>query len=124
MLEGRHPLTAGLPQILLCTDGEVQVGENRLTKGAALFVDPEDGTTTLLTPERSIAVQRAIGSDVMMVMDQCIPSTSPHAIARAAMERTHRWAKRSLAARTGSPPAPTRRCSTRLSTSTAAQPSC
>jgi queuine tRNA-ribosyltransferase len=68
----------------------------------------EDGVTfgrELLTPERSIAMQRAIGSDIMMVLDQCIDSTSPHAVAREAMERTHRWAARSLAARGDSPQA-------------------
>jgi queuine tRNA-ribosyltransferase len=58
-----------------------------------------DGTRLLLTPERSIAMQRAIGSDIMMALDQCIPSTSSRAEARAAMELTHRWARRSLAAR-------------------------
>lgn len=52
-----------------------------------------------LTPERSIAMQRAIGADIMMVLDQCIASTSPYAHAVEAMERTHRWAARSLAAR-------------------------
>ncbi len=61
--------------------------------------NPADGASTLLTPERSIAVQRAIGSDIMMVLDQCVASTSSHAVARAAMDRTHRWARRSLAAR-------------------------
>lgn len=64
-----------------------------------------DGTRLLLTPERSIAMQRAIGSDIMMVLDQCIDSTSPHAQARAAMELTHRWARRSLRARGDSPQA-------------------
>ncbi|MEO8706316.1 MAG: tRNA-guanine transglycosylase, partial [Kofleriaceae bacterium] len=47
----------------------------------------------------SIAMQRAIGSDIMMVLDQCIAATSSHAEARAAMELTHRWAARSLVAR-------------------------
>jgi queuine tRNA-ribosyltransferase len=41
----------------------------------------------------------------MMVLDQCIPSTAEHREARAAMELTHRWAKRSLAARGDSPQA-------------------
>ncbi len=62
-----------------------------------------DGKLLLLTPERSIQMQRAIGSDVMMVLDQCIASTSSFAQARDAMELTHRWAKRSLAARGDSP---------------------
>ncbi len=57
------------------------------------------GRTVLLTPELSIAMQCAIGSDIMMVLDQCIASTSSHAEALAAMELTHRWAARSLAAR-------------------------
>ena len=61
------------------------------------------GTQHVLTPERSIEMQRAIGSDVMMVLDQCIASTSPPALARVAMDRTHAWAKRSLAARGDSP---------------------
>jgi queuine tRNA-ribosyltransferase len=53
-----------------------------------------------LTPERSIEVQTAIGSDVMMVLDVCLPSTAEPALVREAMDRTHRWALRSLAART------------------------
>jgi queuine tRNA-ribosyltransferase len=64
-----------------------------------------DGTILRLTPESSIAMQRAIGSDVMMVLDQCIPATSGHAQARAAMELTHRWARRSLRARGDGPQA-------------------
>ena len=45
-------------------------------------------------------MQKAIGSDIMMVLDQCIPSTAPLAQAEAAMEITHRWALvRSLEAR-------------------------
>jgi queuine tRNA-ribosyltransferase len=64
-----------------------------------------DGAKLLLTPEKSIAMQRAIGSDIMMVLDQCIESTAPHDAAKAAMELTHRWARRSLKARAGSPQA-------------------
>ena len=44
-------------------------------------------------------MQTAIGSDIMMVLDECIDSTADEATTRAAMERTHRWALRSLAAR-------------------------
>ena len=45
-------------------------------------------------------MQTAIGSDIMMVLDVCLNSTTDVAALRAAMERTHRWALRSLAART------------------------
>jgi queuine tRNA-ribosyltransferase len=58
-----------------------------------------DNRKHLLSPESSIAMQTAIGSDVMMVLDVCIDSTAPRPQIRAAMERTHRWALRSLAAR-------------------------
>ncbi len=71
----------------------------------AKFQSYVDGKMHLLSPEESIRVQRAIGSDIMMVLDQCIPSTSDHTTARKAMELTHRWAKRSLAARGDSPQA-------------------
>jgi queuine tRNA-ribosyltransferase len=53
----------------------------------------------LLTPELSIETQKAIGSDIMMALDQCVPGTADKAAARQAMELTHRWAGRSLAAR-------------------------
>ena len=51
-----------------------------------------------LTPERSIAMQRAIGSDIMMVLDQCIDSTSPHAD-RARRDGAHASLGASLARR-------------------------
>ncbi len=74
-----------------------------MAEQGAEFKNRTDGTKFLLTPERSIAMQCAIGSDIMMVLDQCINSTSAHAEALAAMELTHRWAARSLAARADSP---------------------
>jgi queuine tRNA-ribosyltransferase len=66
----------------------------------AVFQDVVDGPRLALTPERSIAMQRAIGADVMMVLDHCVGATSSVEETRDAMERTHRWARRSLAART------------------------
>jgi queuine tRNA-ribosyltransferase len=57
------------------------------------------GEPELLTPERSIAMQRALGSDIMMVLDRCIDSTSSHALAADAVEVTRAWALRSKAAR-------------------------
>lgn len=73
--------------------------ERAMHEEGAHFQSYVDGTTHLLSPESSIAMQRAIGSDIMMVLDQCIPSTAPYDQAEAAMELTHRWARRSLAAR-------------------------
>src|SRR4051794_37160958 len=70
-----------------------------MTEKGAVFQSYLDGQTILLSPEVSIETQKAIGSDIMMALDQCIPSTADEATARAAMEITHRWAARSLAAR-------------------------
>ncbi|MEO7412251.1 MAG: tRNA guanosine(34) transglycosylase Tgt [Opitutaceae bacterium] len=80
-------------------------GSRRMKEEGATFQSYVDGDVHLLSPETSIDMQKAIGSDIMMVLDQCIPSTAPHAEAEAAMELTHRWAKRSLAARGDSPQA-------------------
>jgi queuine tRNA-ribosyltransferase len=75
----------------------------RMDEEGARFQSYVDGRTHLLSPEASIGMQRAIGSDIMMVLDQCIPSTAGLEEARAAMELTHRWARRSLDAREDSP---------------------
>ncbi len=79
--------------------------ERRMNEEGARFKSYVDGTMHLLSPESSIAMQRDIGSDIMMVLDQCIPSTAPHDETEAAMHLTHRWAERSLKARGDSPQA-------------------
>jgi queuine tRNA-ribosyltransferase len=77
----------------------------QLTEEGARFQNYLDGRPILLTPEHSIEIQKAIGSDIMMVLDQCVPSLSGRTETEAAMHLTHRWAKRSLAARGDSPQA-------------------
>jgi queuine tRNA-ribosyltransferase len=52
-----------------------------------------------LTPATSVAAQLALGSDIGMVLDHCVPSTANYDDAYAAMERTHLWAAAILAAR-------------------------
>jgi len=74
-----------------------------ISEEGAVFQSYLDGRTILLSPETSIETQIAIGSDIMMVLDQCIPSTADEATARLALGVTHRWAARSLAARGDSP---------------------
>src|SRR6059058_1631401 len=54
-----------------------------------------DGSTHMLTPERSIEVQRLLGSDIVMAFDQLVPTTSSREDQREAMDRSMRWAKRS-----------------------------
>ncbi len=74
-----------------------------MSEAGAVFQSYLDGRTILLSPELSIETQIAIGSDIMMALDQCIASTADEASAREAVEVTHRWAARSLAARGDSP---------------------
>ena len=74
-----------------------------ITEQGALFRSFYDNSRQMLSPETSIAMQQAIGSDIMMVLDVCINSTTEEAGTKEAMERTHRWAVRSLAARDAVP---------------------
>ncbi len=74
-----------------------------MSEEGAVFQSYLDGQTILLSPELSIETQKAIGSDIMMALDQCIASTAEEAAARAAVRLTQRWAARSLAARGDSP---------------------
>ncbi|HEX9053049.1 MAG TPA: tRNA guanosine(34) transglycosylase Tgt [Anaeromyxobacter sp.] len=73
--------------------------DRTITEEGARFRSYVDGRPHVLSPERSIEAQTAIGSDVMMVLDVCLPSTAAPDAIREAMARTHRWALRSLAAR-------------------------
>lgn len=57
-----------------------------------------DGTRHLLSPERSIEIQRLLDSDIIMAFDELVPTTSTRDVQAAAMERSMRWAKRSRAA--------------------------
>jgi len=77
----------------------------QVTEAGAVFQSYLDGRTILLSPETSIETQIAIGSDIMMALDQCVPSTSDAATVREAVGITRRWAARSLAARGDSPQA-------------------
>jgi queuine tRNA-ribosyltransferase len=65
------------------------------------FTSHLDGTTHRLTPERAMKIQALLGSDVAMAFDQLVDPGQPRAEVADAMERTHRWAHRSLDARSG-----------------------
>lgn len=71
-----------------------------ITEQGARFRSYVDGRFHMLSPEKSVEVQSAIGSDIMMVLDWCIDSTSNFNATHTAMTMTHKWALRSLAART------------------------
>jgi queuine tRNA-ribosyltransferase len=67
----------------------------RVTEEGVSFKSHLDGSSHMLSPERSIEVQRLLGSDIVMQFDQLVPTTSPREQQAAAMERSVRWARRS-----------------------------
>jgi queuine tRNA-ribosyltransferase len=81
------------------------LAKHREMKEAGAWFRTFEGAKVFLSPESSIATQRAIGADIMMVLDECIDATSPREEAARAMALTHRWAARSLEARGDSPQA-------------------
>jgi queuine tRNA-ribosyltransferase len=66
----------------------------RVDEEGVRFRSHLDGAEHLLTPERAADIQAQLGSDIAMVLDECTASPAPRETARAAMERTHRWALR------------------------------
>jgi len=72
----------------------------KMTEEGAHFRSHIDGSRHLLTPERSIAMQEAIGADVMMVFDECPPPYAEKNDQLASLQRTTRWAERCVQART------------------------
>ena len=71
----------------------------RVDDEGVTFVSHLDGSSHRLTPERAMEVQALLGSDVAMALDQLVDPGLPRADVADAMDRTHRWAERSLAAR-------------------------
>ena len=70
----------------------------KVTEEGVSFKSHLDGTRHMLSPERSVEIQRLLGSDIVMQFDQLVPTTSSREEQAAAMERSIRWAKRSKAA--------------------------
>ena len=66
----------------------------RSEQGVA-FKSHLDGSRHLLSPERSVEIQRLLGSSIVMAFDELVPTTSSREIQAAAMERSMRWARRS-----------------------------
>lgn len=71
----------------------------KIGEEGVLFQSHIDGSRHLLTPEGVVAIQEELGSDIAMVLDECIPHPASWAYASESAERTVRWAERSLAAR-------------------------
>lgn len=62
------------------------------------FTSHHDGTLHRFTPERSIEIQHKLGADIIFVFDECTSPSADYEYQKEAMDRTHRWAERSLKA--------------------------
>ncbi len=94
---------------ILTDSGGFQVfslGKTRkISEDGVHFRSPVDGAKVFMGPEESMAVQRSLGSDVVMIFDECTPYPATHAEAEHSMERSLRWARRSRDAHGDSPSA-------------------
>src|SRR6266699_4470180 len=94
-LGGLHRFMGWERPILTDSGGYQVMSLSKLTKvseeGVA-FASHLDGSRHMLSPERSIEVQRLLGSDIVMAFDQLVPTTSLRDQQREAMERSMRWA--------------------------------
>lgn len=68
----------------------------KLTEEGVEFADPLDGKKYFMSPEKSIDIQLNLGSDIIMVLDECPPYPCSHDYAKKSLERTTRWAQRCL----------------------------
>lgn len=103
-----HDFT-GWKKPILTDSGGFQVfslGKMRkITEEGVTFRSPVNGSKVFLTPERSMEVQRSLGSDIVMIFDECTPHPATHKEAKESMELSLRWAKRSRDAHGASPSA-------------------
>jgi queuine tRNA-ribosyltransferase len=88
------------PGAILTDSGGFQVfslsGLRRISEDGVLFQSHLNGDSHKFTPESTVDVQLAFGSDIAMVLDECPPYPVSHEFAREAMERTVRWARRGM----------------------------
>jgi queuine tRNA-ribosyltransferase len=99
-LGGLHQFM-GWPRAILTDSGGFQVFSlnslRKITEEGVLFHSHLNGDPHMFTPESTIDVQMALGSDIMMVLDECISHPATHEEARVSTERTVRWAQRAMA---------------------------
>lgn len=77
----------------------------KISEEGVRFQSPVNGSPILMTPESSMQVQRELGSDIVMIFDECTPYPASHTEAKQSMELSLRWAARSKAAHEGNPSA-------------------
>ena len=93
------------PGLILTDSGGFQVYSLRnrrdLDEAGVTFRSPVDGARVFIDAERSMAAQRALGADIVMVFDDCTPYPATEGQARESMQRSLRWARRSRQAYRG-----------------------
>jgi len=86
------------PRAILTDSGGYQVFSlselGKVTDEGVRFRSHLDGSEHLLTPEKAAEIQLALGSDIAMVLDECIETPAPRGLAEAALQRTSAWARR------------------------------
>jgi queuine tRNA-ribosyltransferase len=96
-LGGLHSFMAW-PRAILTDSGGYQVFSlsalRKMTDEGVRFRSHLDGSEHLLTPEKAAEIQLALGSDIAMVLDECIETPAPRETAESAVKRTTAWAKR------------------------------
>ena len=89
------------PRALLIDSGGFQVWSlgalRKISEEGTEFRSHVDGSLKFLSPEISMEVQAALGSDIVMAFDECAPGDAPPEVSRKSMELTARWARRSRA---------------------------
>jgi queuine tRNA-ribosyltransferase len=87
------------PHAILTDSGGFQVMSlsalRKIGEEGVAFRSHLDGSSHLLTPERSVEIQRLLGADVTMALDECTPFPAPREAVEASMELSMRWAERS-----------------------------
>jgi len=85
------------PRAILTDSGGFQVfslsGLRKISEEGVMFQSHLNGDRHMFTPESTIDVQLALGSDIMMVLDECLEFPATHEAARTSMQRTVRWAR-------------------------------
>ena len=77
----------------------------KIKEEGVTFSNPVNGSKIFMGPEESMDVQRKLGSDIVMIFDECTPYPATHEVAKVSMELSMRWAKRSKDAHGDSPAA-------------------
>jgi queuine tRNA-ribosyltransferase len=70
--------------------------KRKITEEGVSFTSHIDGSKHFFSPEKAIDIQRSIGADIMMALDECTPYPCDHRYAKKSMEMTHRWLQRCL----------------------------